>query len=57
VPPAIDNALLEIPGIRNWRLQCSAKLHTFMRMMNSQAALGFRHLRRFRITDPGWVAV
>jgi len=39
------------------RLQCREKLRTFNDMMNSQAALGFRHLRRFWIGCPGWVAV
>jgi len=39
------------------RLQCRENLRTFNDMMNTQAALGFRHLRRFWIGHPGWVAV
>jgi hypothetical protein len=38
-------------------LQCPEKLRTFNDMMNSRATLGFRHLRRFWIGFPGWVAV
>jgi len=49
--------------LANWvpkltgRLQCREKLRTFNDMMNTQVTRGFRHLRRFRIGCPGWVAV
>jgi hypothetical protein len=39
------------------RLQCPGKFLTFNGTMNSQATLGFCHLRRFWIEFPGWVAV
>jgi len=46
-------AVANLPG---W-LQCPGKIRTFNDMMNTLAAVGFRHLRRFRIAHPGWVAV
>jgi hypothetical protein len=45
------------PPMWVWRLQYPEKFSTFNRMMNSQASLGFRHLRRIWNGHPGWVAV
>jgi hypothetical protein len=39
------------------RLQLTGLFRKFIATMNSRAANGFRHLRRPRIENPGWVAV
>jgi hypothetical protein len=44
-------------GIPANRLQCPENLRTFNNMMKFSATIGFRHLRRPWIENPGWVAV
>jgi hypothetical protein len=60
-PACMAGANIVRPGKRGLKmtrlLQCREKLRTFNDMMNSQATLGFRHLRRFWNGRPGWVAV